>query len=137
MPNQPANLESRVQRKKFIVTNSSDAAINTFEDKLHKVESPKKTYGLKIPVTLDPRVFVHEISNPLTNINLAVCMLKAHINQENIEKCVDIINRNSVRINEIVDDFLKSSRKDPAKRDHISINQLLDEILEIAKDRLI
>jgi signal transduction histidine kinase len=32
---------------------------------------------------------------------------------------------------------LQSSRNDPAKRDHISINQLLDEILEIAKDRII
>jgi two-component system sporulation sensor kinase C len=137
MPDQPANCESPMQREKFIVTNSSEVAINTFEDKLHIVESPKKNYGLKIPVTLDPRVFVHEIRNPLTNINLAVCMLKAQIKEEVIEKYVDIINRNSVRINEIVDDFLKSSRKDPAKRDNISINQLLDEILEIAKDRLI
>ena len=136
MPNQPADCESPMLREKFIVTNSSEAAINTFEDKLHIVESPKKNCGLNIPVTLTPRVFVHEIRNPLTNINLAVCMLKAQINQENIEKCVNIINRNSARINDIVDDFLKSSRKDPAKRDHIFINQLLDEVLEIAKDRL-
>ena len=137
MSHQPANCKSPMQRAKLIFKNPSEASINTFEDKLHIVESPKENYDLKIPVTLDPRVFVHEIRNPLTNINLAVCMLKAHIKQENIEKCVDIINRNSVRINEIVDDFLKSSRKDPAKRDHISINWLLDEILEIAKDRLI
>jgi signal transduction histidine kinase len=137
MPSQPANCEPPVHGEKFIATNSSGVAINTFGDKLHIVESRKKNYGLKIPVTLNPRVFVHEIRNPLTNINLAVCMLKAQIDQENIEKCVDIINRNSVRINDIVDDFLKSSRKDPAKRDHIFINQLLDEVLEIAKDRLI
>jgi signal transduction histidine kinase len=140
MPNQPANCESPVHGEKFIAATSSESsevAINTFEHELHIVESPKKNYGLKIPVTLSPRVFVHEIRNPLTNINLAVCMLKAQINKENIEKCVDIISRNSARINEIVDDFLKSSRKGPPKRDHISINQLLDEILEIAKDRLI
>jgi signal transduction histidine kinase len=126
-----------MQHKEFIVTSSPDADINNFEDKLHIAESPKKNYSLKIPVTLDPSVFVHEIRNPLTNIKLAVFMLKAQIRAENIEKYVDIINRNSVRINEIVNDFLQSTRKEPAKRDHISINQLLDEILEIAKDPLI
>jgi len=137
MPNQAANCKSPIQHKNFILINSPEVSINNFEDKLHITESPKKKYGLKIPATLDSSVFVHEIRNPLTNINLAVFMLKDQIKQENIDKYVDIINRNSVRINEIVNDFLQSSRNDPAKRDYISINQLLDEILEIGKDRLI
>jgi signal transduction histidine kinase len=137
MRNQSTNSNSPLQAENFIVTNSSEVSISLFKDNLHIAESPKKKYGLKIPVTLDPSVFVHEIRNPLTNINLAVLMLKAQIKEENIDKYVDIINRNSVRINEIVNDFLQSSRNDPTKRDHISINQLLDEILEIAKDRII
>jgi signal transduction histidine kinase len=132
MPNQPANCKSPIQHK-----NSPEVSINNFEDKLHIAESPKKNYGLKIPVILDPSVFAHEIRNPLNNINLAIFMLKAQIKDENIDKYVDIINRNSVRINDIVNDFLQSPRNDPAKRDHISINQLADEILEIAKDRII
>jgi len=137
MPSQPANCETLIQSESATVTNSPETSTNNFEDKLHIAKSPKKKYGLTIPVTLDPGVFVHEIRNPLTNINLAVYMLKAEIKDKSIEKYVDIINRNSDRINEIVNDLLKSSRKEPAKKDHVSINELLDEVLEIAKDRLI
>ena len=137
MPNQAANCETVSQSESFAATNSPEPAITNFEDKLHLTDPPKKKYGLKIPVTLDPGVFVHEIRNPLTNINLAVYMLKAEIKDKSIEKYVDIINRNSDRINEIVNDLLKSSKKDPAKTDQVSINELLDEVLEIAKDRVI
>ena len=137
MRNQLTNWKSPVQHKDFIVTNSSEVSVSNFKDNLSIAGSPIKKYVLKIPVRLDPSVFAHEIRNPLTNINLAVFMLKALVKVENIAKYVDIIDRSSVRINEIVNDFLQSSRNDPAKKDHISINQLLDEILEIEKDRII
>ena len=137
MHNPPTNNKSPIQHKNFIVTNSSAVSISNSNDKLHIAEAPEKNYVLKIPATLDPSVFAHEIRNPLTNINLAVFMLRAQKEVGNIDKYVDIINRSSVRINEIVNDFLQSSRNDAAKRDHISIDQLLDEILEIEKDRLI
>lgn len=42
MPKQLANCKSPMHGEKFIATNSSAAAINTFEDKLHTVESPQK-----------------------------------------------------------------------------------------------
>ena len=137
MHNQPAGCESPSQHKKFIVTHSSETSVNNFEDNLHIAESPPKKNVLKIPVTLDPSVFIHEIRNPLTNINLAVFMLKAEVKMGDIDKYVDIINRSSVRISEIINEFLQSSRIDHSERTHISINQLLDEILVIAKDRLI
>ena len=135
MHNPPTNNKSPIQHKNFIVTNSSAVSISNSNDKLYIAESPEKNYVLKIPATLDRGVFAHEIRNPLTNINLAVFMLRTQKEVGNIDKYVDIINRSAVRINEIVNDFLQSSRNDPVKRDHISINQLLDEILEIAKDR--
>jgi signal transduction histidine kinase len=137
MHNPRTNNKFPIQHKNFVVPDSSAITISNSEDKLYIAESPEKKYVLKIPVTLDPGVFAHEIRNPLTNINLAVFMLKAQKEVGNIDKYVDIINRSSVRINEIVNDFLQSSRIDPTKRDHISIDQLLDEILEITKDRLI
>ncbi|HEV8283948.1 MAG TPA: ATP-binding protein [Chitinophagaceae bacterium] len=137
MRNQTNNFKSPIQPENFIVTNSPEVSLNNFEDNLYIAASPPKKYVLKIPVTLDPSVFVHEIRNPLTNINLAVFMLKAEIKMGDIDKYVDIIDRSSVRINEILNEFLQSSRNDPAKRDRISINQLLDEILVIVKDRLI
>jgi signal transduction histidine kinase len=137
MRNQTINSSSLLQSEGFIVTNSSEASISDFKDNLHVTESPEKKHVLKIPITLDPSVFAHEIRNPLNNINLAVFILKAGMNSGNLEKYVDIINRSTIRINEIVNDFLQSSRNDSGKRDYISINRLLDEILEIGKDRLI
>jgi len=116
--------------------NSLEVSTNYLKDKLHIAEPPEKNYTLKIPVTPDPSMFAHEIRNPLTNINIAVFMLKAEIKLGDVAKYVDIINRSSVRISEIVNEFLQSSRNDLAKRDHISINQVLDEVLDIAKDRL-
>jgi signal transduction histidine kinase len=137
MRNQSTDSNSLLQSENFIVTNSSEVSISNLKDNLHIAESPKKKYVFKIPVTLDPSVFAHEIRNPLTNINLAVFMLKAELKAGDIDKYVDIIDRSSVRISEIVNDFLQSSRNNQAKRDYISINQLLDEILVIAKDGLI
>jgi signal transduction histidine kinase len=137
MRNQSANSNSLLQSEDFIVTNSSVASLSDFKDNLHVTESPEKKHILKIPITLDPSVFAHEIRNPLTNINLAVFMLKAELKAGNAGKYIDIIYRGSIRINEILNDFLQSSKSNPAKRDYISINQLLDEILEIAKDRII
>jgi signal transduction histidine kinase len=137
MSNQTTNFKSPIQPENFVVTNSSEVGVNNFNDNLHIAESPEKNHVLKLPITLDPSVFVHEIRNPLTNINLAIFMLKAEMKMGDIDKYVDIINRSSIRISEIVNEFLQSSRNDDSKRCHISINQLLDEILVIAKDRLI
>jgi signal transduction histidine kinase len=137
MRNQTTNSNSLLQSENFIVKNSPEAGIGNFEDNLHIAVSQEEKYILKIPVTLDPSVFAHEIRNPLTNINLAIFMLKAELKMGNGNKYVDIIDRNSVRISEIVNEFLQSSRNDPARRNYVSINQLLDEILVTAKDRLI
>lgn len=137
MPNQPATCKSPIKHENLIISNSPKARIHNFEDNLHVCKSFEKKYVLKIPVTLDPSVFVHEIRNPLNNINLAIFMLKAGMNSGDADKYLDIINRSTGRINEIVNDFLQSTRNNHVKRDRISLNQLLDEILEIAKDRLI
>jgi signal transduction histidine kinase len=137
MHNQTTNYNSSIHAENFTVKNSSEVSITDFKDNLHIAGPPEKNYVLKIPVTLDPSVFVHEIRNPLTNINLAIFMLKAEIKMGDVDKYVDIINRSSIRIGEIVNEFLQSSRNDYSKRCHISINQLLDEILVITKDRLI
>jgi len=86
MTTQPANRESPIRHKSFIAANSSEVNISNFKDRLRIAGSPRKKYALKIPVTLDPSVFAHEIRNPLTNINLAIFMLKAELKAGNIDK---------------------------------------------------
>ena len=137
MHNQATDYNSSTQAENFTVTNSPQAGISDCEDNLQIAVSPEEKFILKIPVTLDPSVFAHEIRNPLTSIKLAVFMLKTQSTAVNVDKYLDIIDRSSLRITEILNDFLRSSRNSLVKTDNISANALLDEILKIASDRII
>lgn len=78
----------------------------------------------------------HEIRNPLASIKLAVEMLQCSAPGTDQKKYLDIIMRSSVRINDLVSELLKHPHADIVQAGKYSINQLLDEVLEIAKDRI-
>lgn len=84
------------------------------------------------------RTIAHEVRNPLTNINLAVEQLKEEIEQDNEDQhsMLDMIIRNSTRINQLVTDLLDSTRFSELKYEQKSINELADEALEMAADRI-
>ena len=79
----------------------------------------------------------HEIKNPLNNIILSLEHLKDNPeNDDMTTNLLDIITRNATRINLLITDLLNSTRfLELAFRD-ASINDLLDETLESAKDRI-
>jgi signal transduction histidine kinase len=85
------------------------------------------------------RTIAHEVRNPLTNINLAVEQLQAELNGSatgNTDLMLTMISRNSARINLLITDLLNSTKFADLTYRRISANQLLDETLELAKDRL-
>ena len=83
------------------------------------------------------RTIAHEVRNPLTNINLATDQLKMDINDnEDSLNMLAMIHRNSNRINQLITDLLNSTKATELNADKISINELLDETLELAKDRI-
>jgi signal transduction histidine kinase len=85
------------------------------------------------------RTIAHEVRNPLTNINLAVEQLQTELNglrPENGELMLQMINRNSSRINLLITDLLNSTKFTDLVYAKISVNQLLDETLELASDRI-
>lgn len=79
----------------------------------------------------------HEIRNPLTTINLATDMLESAIVDKDLRNYLDIIRRNSVRINDAIYALLKHQDADKEKEKTYPIHQLLDEVLEMAEDRLL
>jgi len=86
------------------------------------------------------RTIAHEVRNPLTNINLAVDQLKSELNgnlTESYGMMLEMINRNSIRINQLITDLLNSTKFTDLVYRKISINQLLDETLELARDRIL
>src|SRR6187402_2304417 len=82
-------------------------------------------------------VLAHELRNPLTNIMLTVHLLESKILDDNDRMYMDIIKRSSAKINDLINDLLKGQRKDEIQTEKYSIHQLLDEVIEVASDRLV
>lgn len=83
------------------------------------------------------RTIAHEVRNPLTNISLAAEQLQemAHQNNES-SMLLDMINRNAVRINQLVSDLLNATKIIELHIKKLGINKILDETLEMAADRI-
>jgi len=90
---------------------------------------------IKDPPVEFATALIHEVRNPLTNINLAVEMLGSAIKDNQLKIYLDIITRSSIRINSLICDLLKHQENEVPVEKH-SIHQLLDEVLEMAGDRM-
>lgn len=83
------------------------------------------------------RTIAHEVRNPLTNINLSVEQLKMEIPESKMtEMFFSMISRNSERINNLVGDLLNATRVNELKHESVSINQIVENSLEAAADRI-
>jgi signal transduction histidine kinase len=78
----------------------------------------------------------HEVRNPLSNINLAVEMLKSTLSGDDQKIYLDIIMRASGRINDVVTDLLTYYQAEEIKSEKYSIHQLLDEVIATTGDRI-
>ncbi len=83
------------------------------------------------------RTMGHEIRNPLTNINLALDQLEAELVEvdDSFTLYTEIIKRNVNRVNGLITDLLNSLKPTDVKRTTYSVQRLLDETLDLAKDR--
>jgi len=78
----------------------------------------------------------HEIRNPLSTMSLAAEMLKAIITNDEQKGFLDMIIRGSRRINDILTDIHSVSGENEMNTGKHSVNQLLDEVLEMAGDKI-
>jgi len=83
------------------------------------------------------RMIAHEVRNPLTNINLATEQLKSEMNGAQDSDMFTMITRNSERINQLVSDLLSATRVTELTFSKVPINQIIDESLQLAKDRIV
>jgi signal transduction histidine kinase len=83
------------------------------------------------------RTIAHEVRNPLTNISLAAEQLQELTIQNNESSMLlDMIGRNSIRINQLVSDLLNATKIIELNIRPVNINKILDETLEMAADRI-
>jgi len=82
------------------------------------------------------RVIAHEIRNPLTNIDLSASHLENDkLGAEDKKTFLDIIGRNSRRINELINELLSATKFTDLQYEAIRVDDLLDETLNEAIDR--
>ena len=83
------------------------------------------------------RTIAHEVRNPLTNINLATEHLRSEIpSAADTDILFDMITRNSSRINELINDLLNSTKATQLNFKKVNINDMLDQSLGFAQDRI-
>lgn len=83
------------------------------------------------------RTIAHEVRNPLTNIILATDQIKTTVGAgEETIMLLDMINRNATRINKMISELLASTKFALLQYSRVNINSLLDETIELARDRI-
>ncbi len=83
------------------------------------------------------RTIAHEVRNPLTNISLATEQLREIVTDHSESSdLLDMVTRNAGRINQLVSDLLDATRFVQLEFREMNINQLIEETLEMAKDRV-
>ena len=83
------------------------------------------------------RTIAHEVRNPLTNISLAAEQIQEITgNNSDSNALLQMVSRNANRINQLVSDLLNATRFVQLDFSRINLNDLLEQTLELAKDRI-
>lgn len=83
------------------------------------------------------RTLAHEVRNPLNNINMSVEQLNQSSDEgEESLMFLDIIQRNSKRIGNIISELLDTSRPTELTFEQVSLQAILEEALSEASDRI-
>lgn len=92
---------------------------------------------LNVPVAVDfTATLAHEIRNPLATIDLSLELMLSERKGDDLTMYIDIIRRSSSTINVLVGEMIKSRNLIETKSVNQSIHHLLDEVMEMAKDRI-
>ena len=107
-----------------------------FSPSMHIFNTLRPKLMEKVPSGILSSALVHEVRNPLTNINLAIEMLRSTILDDEQRLYLDIVKRSSLRINGLVSDLLIPGKTGEIPCDKQCIHELLDDVLAMAEDRV-
>ncbi len=127
----------------FSITETADRDGIYFQGLLHDITNLRKAEKANLMVEKLGatgrlvRTLAHEVRNPLNNINMSVEQL-AHGDSEEEENTLylDIIQRNSKRIGDIITELLDSARPTEFTFERNSLQSIMDEAIADAIDRI-
>ncbi|HUQ97499.1 MAG TPA: ATP-binding protein [Chitinophagaceae bacterium] len=82
------------------------------------------------------RTLAHEVRNPLNNINMSVEQLSHDVVNEEAPVFLDIIQRNSKRISDLITELLDTSRPTELVFDRCTLQSIMDDSIAEALDRI-
>jgi PAS domain S-box-containing protein len=83
------------------------------------------------------RTLAHEVRNPLSNIHMSAEQLEASgVVKPDDKVFLEIIQRNGKRINDLITELLDSSRPTEMRYNPVSLQDVLEETIKIAHDRV-
>ncbi len=82
------------------------------------------------------RTLAHEVRNPLNNITISASQLQSEITDPEPSLYLDIIKRNSVRINNLIGELLHSSNPKDNFHKVSCLQHIIDEVAAAANDRI-
>lgn len=81
-------------------------------------------------------VLAHEVRNPLNNINLSLEQLMPEMENSDSKIYVDIIHRNSKRIEGLITELLSTSRPAEITQAPVRLQSIVDDSIAVANDRI-
>jgi two-component system, sporulation sensor kinase E len=82
------------------------------------------------------RTLAHEVRNPLNNINMSVEQLGSEAQNEDATLFLDIIQRNSKRIGDLITELLDTSRPTDLVFERTTLQSVMDDSIAEALDRI-
>lgn len=82
------------------------------------------------------RTLAHEVRNPLNNITLSIEQLQQEALDDTVQMYLDIVSRNSKRINGLINELLNSSKQTDIALKAFAMQKVLDDVIDASIDRL-
>ena len=82
------------------------------------------------------RTIAHEVRNPLNNITLSIEQLQQDIKEDGSQLYMNIIQRNSKRISDLISELLNTSRPSENTLSKQILQNILDDVIAASIDRL-
>ncbi|MGV3657965.1 MAG: ATP-binding protein [Chitinophagaceae bacterium] len=127
----------------FSLTSPIDATGGiTYQGLIHDITNLKKAEKANLQVEKMGatgrlvRTLAHEVRNPLNNINMSVEQLTHDPVSEEAPLFLDIIQRNSKRIGDLITELLDTSRPTELVFDKYTLQGIMDESIAEALDRI-
>jgi PAS domain S-box-containing protein len=119
-----------------------DTGIITYHGLIHDITNLKKAEKANLQVEKLGatgrlvRTLAHEVRNPLNNINMSVEQLAHDPVSEEAPVFLDIIQRNSKRIGDLITELLDTSRPTELTFERCTLQAIMDESIAEALDRI-